>query len=868
MKSDNLDQVLHDALSGTAPAEVHEGTRRHFDELAARLQSQQPARSPVRERHPLWWLWPGIGLAGAAAVIVLAVSFLFTPTVSWAQVEEKFRTLRFFNITMYVTDSWRPLEKIEVWASRDHRCRVHHRGLIFFGQEGKLVKILRARSGEEVTAETLREEARRKSRNPDIPDPDTTLEMALAFAEKYSTAESFSITEVVKRPGDQMHPLPNLDASIASDMQVFDFTESKYSVWNRLWVLKKSELPVRSRFWNPDNGEQIETLYDYFTEMPDEAFDAEKVKAAIAGKQGTTNKLYALLKDPGKRPLTPEDSFAQTGNHLPEIESAGRTEEGVFWVLSKNAVNRTPVNSGDHFGWGVVTDNLGQKYAPSSVIAPFGENGDRLLEYYIPLDYRGEYRRPQSYTLTCVVGDDYSWPGTAGGTVVGSVPVKEWKDNAPIPEAGRQAPPDATDLMELAMYRLSQLKDWDRFDRLAAQIPGEAAEGGLALFRDMKLIEKLDSVRQREAAMALRARIYPLLKPRETDRTFEEKGEVMAAYMADLLRAGKRDEARKVANESVAALVSAKQYYRVTYFVHALHRAGMSETEVRQFFDMDVFKVPYMMEEVEREKLFVGGRPGEPATPPRVTWRAYVSKLAARYDHEQPPAEFEFIDEQPALIGGFWTIPLPGHEGYAVTLLAANSNARSVARRMAQPMGVDPLQVVVPPAVVKKLRGVVCVHRQDAKWTKIWPEYLQKCGLEISETNTPRKVLVAHYDGRKLPFPPEVFPINGKSRGWKSINSENGTELAANHVFVSYQEALNFGLDAGDPRLFIINETGLSETARPNQTYPDSYLSEQNAFWSGTGADASARDWFRDNFGITFQEEERPLRVIELRPLP
>jgi hypothetical protein len=35
----------------------------------------------------------------------------------------------------------------------------------------------------------------------------------------------------------------------------------------------------------------------------------------------------------------------------------------------------------------------------------------------------------------------------------------------------------------------------------------------------------------------------------------------------------------------------------------------MSETEVRQFFDMDVFKVPYMMEEVEREKLFgMGGR--------------------------------------------------------------------------------------------------------------------------------------------------------------------------------------------------------------------------------------------------------------------
>jgi hypothetical protein len=35
---------------------------------------------------------PDSGLAGAAAVIMLVGSFFFTPTVSWAQVEEKFRT--------------------------------------------------------------------------------------------------------------------------------------------------------------------------------------------------------------------------------------------------------------------------------------------------------------------------------------------------------------------------------------------------------------------------------------------------------------------------------------------------------------------------------------------------------------------------------------------------------------------------------------------------------------------------------------------------------------------------------------------------------------------------------------------------------
>src|SRR5262249_13695015 len=161
--------------------------------------------------------------------------------------------------------------------------------------------------------------------------------------------------------------------------------------------------------------------------------------------------------------------------------------------------------------------------------------------------------------------DDFNWPGPTGKIVIGSVPVKEWKDNTPIPDLGwaRGAraeagmewhATDATDFIESTLYRLSQLKDWERFDRLTATIPGEPAEGGLALYRDMLLVDKLESVRRPKEAMALRARIFPVLKPRVSDRVLEEKGSLMAAYVADLLREGKRDEARKAANESVAAL--------------------------------------------------------------------------------------------------------------------------------------------------------------------------------------------------------------------------------------------------------------------------------------------------------------------------
>lgn len=110
------------------------------------------------------------------------------------------------------------------------------------------------------------------------------------------------------------------------------------------------------------------------------------------------------------------------------------------------------------------------------------------------------------------------------------------------------------------------------------------------MHRDIWRAEKLDRVQQPKEALALRARIYHLLKPLVSDWEFEDKGMAMAGYVAGLLREGKRDEARKVANESVTVLTNAKRYNSVYYILRPLHEVGMGEAEARQFFDTDVLK--------------------------------------------------------------------------------------------------------------------------------------------------------------------------------------------------------------------------------------------------------------------------------------
>jgi hypothetical protein len=137
--------------------------------------------------------------------------------------------------------------------------------------------------------------------------------------------------------------------------------------------------------------------------------------------------------------------------------------------------------------------------------------------------------------------------------------------------------------------------------------------------------------------------------------------------------------------------------------------------------------------------------------------------------------------------------------------------------------------------------------------------------LELTETNEPRTVWIAHYDGRRLkpwrqvkaPVPnPDNIPLKpGMASVWNPFSIK---ELFNN--FVYWQD-----YDLTADKIIIIDETGLP--SEPEKGHPSDSIavSSESPYWGGEESIEIAKKWFFEQFGITFIEEIRPMRVYIVR---
>ncbi|MFT3870817.1 MAG: hypothetical protein QM715_20380 [Nibricoccus sp.] len=602
MDNDDLDNHLKAHLRDDAPSEVHVQASLHFGDFAASLSKQRAtAKNP---RGPLLWFWAGAGLSGGIALVALAVALLFSPAPSWAQVAERFRSLKFFNATVFYTEnSGQAPEKIDLWVAQDRRMRAHYRGLIFFGAEGRLTKVISAEKGLEIPLDELQYQLRGRDGMPALP-----LVRGIA---RFSEEPNFSIDKLLgllsgKR--EQLQPTPNTDAVTSNDLQVFDFTDKNNPEWVRLWALKKSELPVRLRIWDPCDGGQTDLVFDYATQMPEVAFAPERVQMALQEKQGATNRLYAMLPDSGGQPITPEHLFAIRGYHLPEIDTVGRTPEGVVWVLSRNVENRRP--DGERiYGWNQLNDNLGQTYT-HRVIGWLTEN-NTLLEYFVPENLDSSFHLPASYTLICQDSPSSSSSiDQISAKIIGSVAVGAWQETAFIPDLVRAKQNEIdgrTNWQLMAMDDAAGKQDWKKFEEIATSIPGNPETDLVALTRDVKRAHKLFYTREQKAMAALCARLYPLVSA-GVKQGQPYYSNIVRWHVASLLREGQRVEARVLANRHATEALARSRIEGPQFVVNLmfdLRLAGLSEAETESFFDRTIISQQSVRRQLDKTRIFL-----------------------------------------------------------------------------------------------------------------------------------------------------------------------------------------------------------------------------------------------------------------------
>lgn len=864
---DRLDDALKALLGDDAPADVQRRCGARFDGWERQLRDQ-PA-PPVR-RGRFFLLrpaWAGGGFAVSLAVLAAVFLLMSNSRPSWADVVSSFKAVRHFSATIYITeDPVKPPEKIELWRSGDGRIRLHCRGLIFFGKGGRLLKVFHVdNSAQEVDIGRLS----RAEKN------ELGLDKPLGILETMGSMEELSLNRVLELfCGKKVisAPIPNSEASIGTDMQVFDVTTDANPAWTRVWALRSSSLPVRFRSFDPRDGDSVDAVVEYMKEQPAAAFDPDAFRKAIRKTSGDSNRVYALLRDPGGRNLNPGGLFKETGYHMPELRRIGRTPEGVVWVESANGQNRTP-DGRPFFGFGKLTDNLGQQYLHCEM--RHEAKNDVVVEYFVPANYRLDYRTPTTYTLTCWSQPDHFRQTDA---VVGSIDVAKWEESG-FPK--EHDAPDSGQLLRVAIESARDRADWARFDALLGKIPGEPETSALARFREEQRLDKLTEMGRRDEAFAIAERLYAIYKPLIAKNPWSAR-EVAASYIKELVRRGRTGDASIAVSEFIAAARQNRENKQAyVFFVSELYtqlrdaRGNAPLADVVKLFPSGVLDEAEIRERIAQ----LGGGGGQTVedlkvSPRLAAWRKYLDRLGEQYGSKPLPADVEFLTGAEAFNEDALTLTmdLPGHPDYSVIRLPEKWAA--IVRGEAWRKNWDPALIRATGQLGgEKIQAVCVVKKSGAEgddYRRAIAAFMKRTGVEIAATSVTRTVWVARYDGRKLPYWRDVKPLEIDDATTRPFIRAGGTSTTAHELLKMFMYSINRTMEPvlDDSTVYIADETGLPQKPGANQTWANICPCSEYRFWSGADGVERARQWFRENFGITFAAEARTLTVHEARRIP
>jgi hypothetical protein len=821
-------------------------------------QAAQAPRAPggaqrPAQPHRIWKMIAKnpISRLAAAAVIVIAalaairqlVGSVGVATPAWADVAESFRSVPFFSAAIYIKEDVAAEPKqIELWMSRDGRTRMRTGTQVVFGDQGKVTKAY------------------------DIKTHSSKVEVdeRVSFLlQKLGSAKEFSLDSVIKvvfaGKLEDVTPLINPDAVISRDMVVFDIQSTISPEWLRIWALRESRLPVRIKVWDPRSGDGTDVVFSYSKEQSDKFFDPNAFASLLFSRQASSsvNLAYAYLKDPGGRQITPEDMFAESGFHIPEIVQVGITPEGAVWVIADKGHVRMP-QGGVSYGFAEIEDDLGREYR--RVYASHRVATDQSMDVFVPIGYPFDANAPGKITLSCRI-DGYSGPMSEPDE---KVELTEWQQDKMWPEGTIKS--SVQNLATTLAQKHVEDRRYAEAERILATIQGAPEDDSAALTRERIRLRMLVGREKYAEAVNLGQRLMPVLEENYRRwKGYASNPTDFTDYLVTLAAVGKAEEVgrlwrkikaiepeipdrlNKAARQHIEEDIEQGFVSAARIVVPRLSReAHLTVEQINEILGIDIKN-----DETFKHYHFWDWNP-EFEKPKYKNWERHLGELAEHYKKHPLPEKMELLKQDTKQEYGVRFLKMPGIETHYAEPL--RGKLWDYARFYKYPESAGRLRIEADIADIEL--GHDIVYKTETTQPERIEFVLDRFGLEVIEVNEPRQVWIAHYDGRELKdykqvkAPVPYYNSGTRKAGMMTSMASAGFDLS--YLFRTFTDDQNRNAKADG--IIVVDQTGLADK-----------VSLEGPCFAGPEGAEMARKWFKDEIGVTFAEQTRNMTTYIIR---
>ncbi len=817
----------------------------HRDKLEKKLivSLAEKSRKDEKQKGKFIFFDRVIKLAAAAAIVVFTLLVLKQfggTTVAWADVVEKFQSIEFFNATIYLKkDASKEPTQIEIWRNSEGKTRIRVDSQVLFAQADKIV-----------TGYNFEKKLKLSEEEYD--------ENGLMVMKKILSTPEFSLNTILNSVSggdlEETTPLINPNAMISEDMLVFDIQSNVSPEWMRIWALRESKLPTRIRMWDPRDGECIDVCMSYSTEQSSDFFDPLAYEKILLDSDNTTtrgnqaNLAYALLKDPGGRDYVPKELFEKAGGyHMPKVEQIGFTKHGALWIVASKSQNARP--DGNTFcGFSHVTDNLNRSYKSFESIWRID---DISVQVFVPDEFPFDERVPSEIIFDCYVAN---WHPDEPEEIIGTINLTEWEPNSIWPQD--RLTESETDIMLSKAWEYARSKKYDECLRVIDLV--RELESGTKYDHQIDRIKLTMLINQEkfDETDELAEKLLPKEKEKFLTSGANASYQPFIDYIVAIAGNGRIERAAQIFKEMMTLEPDLSRYNPSARkeilsqiqerglnllghdFTQGLFlRANLTLEQVNQIAGFNVL-------DNDQTKWYVPEKYRMANDPDTIKWNKHLDELSEYYKanpldigqmefRERPYCKRISRFEIPGL-DGYKTMPVSGPlQNFASFYKYPESSGRIR-------INTDITDIELQHEVIS--RGEISSDLQS-KFV------LAQFGLEIIEGEDLCSVWVAEYNGQGLKdFTTVRSPVirgSTDTPGMSSIIASAGINI--NSLLTSL---------ARNQDVVIEDNTGIDKDTKLSLEIPN--------FKTQKGAEL-AKEWYKENFGITFKIEQRRMNVWVVR---